>query len=393
MSDRLCYFESNTGTVALALPLDYRQAIDDWAALRRKMVRQVPAEFTRDEWAYLVTFLEADNLLQPFLDSFGEPVAEPSAGPLRLFRPRGPIAVWLPNNVSLLGPLTLVLLSLTGQPIRLKPGSAAEDLAGAFLQYAVSNLPPGDLQQSLARAVETLALARDDARQQELTRSAKVRIVFGTDAAADAIHRLPHPPDSVGFSFVDRASEAWLEAGAVNDEVLSTLIRVFAIYGQAGCTSPRRVILLNGTEDDTRKLRDRLLDLWPAAPGMETAMHTASDNVMADQWSRAVGWNAKRAPRNAAVLASGSRELPGFDARMALRIQAATPEQALADLPPNIQTIGYALVAPGDPAWLELLAGSGVLRFVPLGQMHHFGSTWDGQEFWRQCFEEMEIRS
>lgn len=393
MSERLAYFESNAGTVALTLPFDYRQAIDDWTALRRTMVRQVPAEFTRDEWAYLVTFLDADNLLQPFLDSFGTPVGDPSGGPLRLYRPRGPIAVWLPNNVSLLGPLTLVLLSLTGQPIRLKPGSGAEDLAGAFLRYAVSELPPGDLQNSLATGVETVALSRDDARQEELTRFAKVRIVFGTDAAAEAIHRLPHPPDSVGFSFVDRASEAWLEPGAVNDEVLSTLIKVFAIYGQAGCTSPKRVVLVNGTVDGARELRDRLLDLWPAALGAETAMHTASDNLMADQWSRALGWDARRAPRNAAVLASGSRDLPGFDARMALRIQAATPEQALADLPTNIQTIGHALNAPDDAAWLELLAGSGVLRFVPLGRMHHFGSTWDGQEFWRQCFAGMEIRS
>lgn len=392
MSDHLSWFESSSGTVALTLPFDYRQAIDDWAALRRKMVREVHAEFTRDEWAYLVTFLEAGNLLKPFTDSFGAPVAEPPGPPRTLYRPRGAIAVWLPNNVSLLGPLTLVLLSLTGQPIRLKPGSAAEDLAGAFLRYAVANLPPGDLQDSLASRVETVALGRDDARQQELTRSTGVRIVFGTDAAAEAIHRLPHPPDSVGFSFVDRASEAWLDRGAVDDEVLITLIRVFAIYGQAGCTSPKRVVLLDGTEEEAREIRDRLLALWPDTLASGTAMHTASENLMAEQWASALGWEARRAPGGAAVLASGARELPGFDARMALRIQAATLEQALADLPDNIQTIGYAVEAPDDPAWLQRLAGSGVLRFVPLGQMHHFGSTWDGQAFWRGCFEEMEIR-
>jgi hypothetical protein len=220
-----------------------------------------------------------------------------------------------------------------------------------------------------------------------------VRIVFGTDAAAEAIHRLPHPLDSLGFSFVDRESEAWLEAGALNEENMTTLIKVFAIYGQAGCTSPRRVILLNGSESEAHELRDRLLDLWPRVVGLEAGMHTASENLMAEQWSKALGWSPKLAPRNAAVLASGSRELPGFESRMALRIQCATPGQALADLPRNIQTIGHALEAPDDPAWLQLLAQSRVLRFVPLGQMHHFASSWDGQDFWRSCFEGMEIRS
>jgi len=37
------------------------------------------------------------------------------------------------------------------------------------------------------------------------------------------------------------------------------------------------------------------------------------------------------------------------------------------------------------------LAGSSVRRFVNLNQMHHFGNIWDGQEYWRQCFEPMEI--
>ena len=120
-------------------------------------------------------------------------------------------------------------------------------------------------------------------------------------------------------------------------------------------------------------------------------MHVASDNVMAEQWARALGWDALRTPQNTALLAHGTRNLPGFDVLMALRVQSASRKQALADLPPNIQTIGHALESPNDPAWLKLLAGSRVRRFVNLSRMHHFGSIWDGQEFWRQCFEPMEV--
>ena len=78
---------------------------------------------------------------------------------------------------------------------------------------------------------------------------------------------------------------------------------------------------------------------------------------------------------------------------MSLQIVGASPEEALASLPANIQTIGHALENPDDPAWLELVARSAALRFVPLARMHHFGSPWDGQEFWRQCFDCVEVRA
>jgi len=392
MPDHLHFFNSPAGLSAVALPFDYRQSIEDWTSLRKRMVRQVPPEFTRVEWAYLTTFLERDNLFNPFLATFGAEVAAPDQTPNLLYRARGPIAVWLPNNVSLLGPLTLILLSLTGQAIRLKLGSSAQDLTGAFLQYAVANLPQGEFKEYLATQVRAEIFSREDPRQLELANDAQVRIVFGSDAAAEAIHQLPHPLESLGFSFVDRESEAWLEQGALNKQVLTSLIKVFAIYGQAGCTSPKRVILLDGSDTAVQRLRDDLLDLWPTVIAEEAPMHSASANVMAEQWARALGWDARCTPRNAALLARGTRDLPNFDALMALRIQGATRKQALADLPPNIQTIGHALESPADPAWLKLLAGSRVRRFVDLSRMHHFGSIWDGQEFWRQCFEPMEVR-
>ena len=58
MPDHLHFFESAAGITALALPFDYQQSVEDWSALRKQMVRQAPPDFTRDEWAYLATFLE-----------------------------------------------------------------------------------------------------------------------------------------------------------------------------------------------------------------------------------------------------------------------------------------------------------------------------------------------
>ena len=51
-------------------------------------------------------------------------------------RPRGAVGLWLPNNVSLLGPLMLIVVSLSGNPLCMKAGSRSEDLTGVFLEFA-----------------------------------------------------------------------------------------------------------------------------------------------------------------------------------------------------------------------------------------------------------------
>ncbi|MEJ8568230.1 acyl-CoA reductase [Elongatibacter sediminis] len=399
MSDSLARFHSTNGPVTVVLPFEYHSIIADWAALRRLMARSVPSAFTRDEWAYLITFLDPENLLSTFTESFGAPLTdadghdEPDAPSHWIYRPRGAIAVWLPNNVSLLGPLTLILLSLTGQRIRLKLGSLAEDLCGEFLKYAVTHLPDGALRGYLESRVTAETFERGDRRQLEFAEESAVRIVFGSDDAASAIHALPHPVDSVGFSFADRRSEAWIAHDAADDAILTTLIKVFAIYGQAGCTSPRRVVVPDGTPEQARSMRDRVAELWPQVIRHDPPMHVASSNLLASQWALALGWDTRVTERHGAVLACGSIDLEAFDSPMALRFVAASREQAVAGLPDNIQTLGHALTDPTDSEWLRLLAGTPVLRFVPLARMHHFGAVWDGQDYWRQCFSAMEVHS
>ena len=137
-------------TLAL-LPFDLDAVLADWASLRPRMVREEPAPFTRDEWAYLISFLDRGNLTSAFTGAFGEPEAAQRTGPVHVVaRPGGPVALWLPNNVSLLGALTLVLLSLTGNPLWIKAGSRGDDLTRDFLRYALEKLPAGALRDHLA---------------------------------------------------------------------------------------------------------------------------------------------------------------------------------------------------------------------------------------------------
>jgi hypothetical protein len=302
------------------------------------------------------------------------------------------VGVWLPGNVSLLGPLTMVLLSLTGNGIRMKGATGAENLTDAFLEFARAHLAEGPLRHYLERNVRFDVFDRADERNREMAARANVRIVFGSDDAASAVHSLDHPVDSVGISFADRQSEAWIEKDAVSEALLTDLIKVFAIYGQAGCTSPRRVVILGAASDEVLSIRDRVQAMWPGIIRGEPAPHVASENVMSRQCAAALGWNAVLAPRNAATLACGSAEMAAFPGQMSLAFVPADLEQGIATLPDRIQTIGYGIAAPDlDQRWWDVLGRSGIERLVPLRQMHHFGPVWDGQAFWRQTFDEVEV--
>ncbi len=393
MSDSLHFYNKSGDVVAVSLPNQTGSVIDQWSELRSAMTQTVPDSFTRDEWAYLMSFLDTTHLNQPFNECFGETVPAGAGPVVRLFRPRGRIALWLPNNVSLLGPLTLILVSLTGQPLRIKAGSQSNNLTNDFLDFASRRLSDCALKRYLADSVICETFDRHHIGNAEMAEEAQVRIVFGSNEAAREIHSLPHPLESVGFSFVDRRSDVWLEEESLSDELFTTLLKIFAIYGQAGCTSPRRVVLLGGDTSNALALRDRLVELWPTVlPGLP-AMNVASENTMAKQWAVALGWDARIAGSNAGVIAVGEPDLLVIDSGMFLGVSSATPEQAERTLPDNIQTLGYASQEPNHIRWLELVARNRIKRLVGLDEMHHFGPLWDGSEFWRQLFEAVEISS
>jgi hypothetical protein len=390
MCKHLHRFSSFRGAVVVSLPFDLDELIGAWSGLRSSMRKAVPNEFSRDEWAYLINFLSPEQLKRPYYEAFGAP-ADADGKVSGLARPRGTVAVWLPNNVSLLGPLTLILLTLTGNRLLLKGGSRSDDLTGAFLNFCRAHLTDGTLQELLERQVQYEIFQRGDERQAAMVEEADVRVVFGSEEAAAVIHSSGNPVKSIGFSFVDRQSQVWIEPEAASDEVLRNLIQVFAIYGQAGCTSPRRVVILEGTERQARQLCDRVLALWPEVLRLKPSMHIASANTLALQWAEASGWDAAAAANRAAVIGIGPISLEPIDSPLFLPISSSSLKNAIEHLPANIQTLGHAFVAPSDVRWLEIAASTKIKRLVPLARMHHFGPLWDGEHFWRQCFEEVEV--
>jgi acyl-CoA reductase LuxC len=390
MPEALRWFLDSAGErLAVALPLDPDALIADWCGVRRAMRRALPDPFTRDEWGHLMSALEERELRRPFASAFGS-CDRPGAA-RALLRPRGEVVVWLPNNVTLLGPLITVLISLTGAPLLLKVGTRAEDLTTRWVEWLREHAPAGTLREWLHEYVEVVALEREDARNHELAQRAAVRIAFGMDETIATLESLPHPPTSVGFAFGSRDSEAWIEIDRATDEVLGTLIRVFAIFGQAGCTSPRRAVLLGADAEQALTVRDRLVELWPGVASATVPMHIASANVAATQHAAAAGWAPVCVEGHRAVVAAGAPELHPTEGVQSLFVVAADLERAIATAPRKLQTIGHAVGDAEASRWLHAVLRTGAKRFVPLGGMHRFGAVWDGFAFWRGLFEQIEI--
>jgi len=386
MSDAV--FASGGRRTRVFLPFRLDAVLDDWSSLRAAMIRSKPDGFTRTEWAYLVSFLDRDALAGVFRDAFGEPEAGGGggAGVDAVAGAGGMVAVWLPSNVSLLGALLLVLLSLTGNPVRVKAGSRGDDLTRAFLDYALDRLAPGPLREHLAGAVVVETFSREDPRNAEWASRAHVRLAFGSDAGVAAVEALPHPEDSVGFSFGHRVSQAWIEPETCGERDLETLLRVFDVYGQSACTSPGRVVLLDATPDQARLLRDRLLSLWPRVLPRRPETIVASTGLLDDQWARMEGWDSRLVPGNGAAIAVGGAGMSPPAGQRILPLMPMKMREALASLPANIQTVGHALSPAVERDLAPRLTARGVLRFVPVAEMHHFGPVWDGQDYWRRTF-------
>jgi hypothetical protein len=392
MYSNLTYYKTSYGINSLCLPFDLDAMLSGWARVQSIMPKEMPSIFTRDEWAYLIMFLNARNLRSLFTRSFGDICRFPENGKVAsLFRPKGRIALWLPNNVTLLGPILVAMLSLTGNMVRIKVASHSQNLVENFFDFVITKGKPDRFKDILKANFTIECFDKNSPMNSVMAKDSDVRIIFGTDESAESINSLPHPLESFAFNFVDRQSEAWLEKDAISMEKLETIVKVFAIYGQAGCTSPRRLVMLDSGIKDAMEIRDGLVSIWPKIIKKDVPAHMASNSVMISQWAAALGYDAKLTERNGAVLTVGPKNMPVFDGLMSLQIVTSTINEARTNLPSNIQTVGYVLKEPINVKWLEIVSGTKIKRFVPLEHMHNFGPVWDCHNFWKQTFEEVDV--
>ena len=392
MSDFRYDFCTKHNSTSVILPFDLESITTEWNQLRSKMIRFLPPEFSREEWSYLITFLEKCRLESVFTKTFGES-GNVSNVINTIIRPKGNVALWLPNNVSLLGPLMLVMISLTGNSLTMKAGTRSENLTEIFLSYALKYLPDGTLRDYLKNFVTISLFSHTDSRNAEMSQAAKVRIFFGSDSGASYVDQLPHQLDCIPIYFTDRCSEAWIDKESITDKTVSDLIKVFNVYGQTGCTSPRKAVVVGGDAKDVFDLRERILSMWDSVISTKPMLHIASSNIMAKQLSSALGWDSKFTPNNSSVISVGEPDTEIPSSNLLLPLTWSTIDKAVKNLPSNIQTIGYSFSEVNLEKVIKVVGQLNIKRLVSLASMHHFGPIWDGYAYWRMLFEEIEVQS
>jgi hypothetical protein len=380
----------------LLLPFALSTVIDAWEVIMKAMLQKLPDDFSRSEWAYLASFLQPTRLKSVFTRAFGHFDSQSSHQehhlPGVVYKPRGHVSIWLPANVSLLGPLSIILVSISGNSLQLKGSPRGENLTESFLAFVKKHAPLGALRNYLHDQVKFEVFERDDARNRDMSSRSDVRIVFGSDTASAEISQLLHKPSALTFGFTARQSETWMAAGSYNDADIEMLVKVFSVYGQAGCTSPKRVVLINGQSDEIALLSLRIINSWNSLNGPRPEPHLASSSIFASQMGAVKGWQSMIADDNRGCLLTGGPDLPLVDATPALHLVCASIDKAGETTPPNIQTIGYVCPPAKLAEWGPTLFKLPVKRLVPLSEMHHFGPIWDGFEFWRDLFEAVEVR-
>ena len=391
MYNVLTNFKRNDYVTTVILPFKVEDIIDNWASLRKVMVKKRAEVFTREEWAYLIYFLEISNLKAPFEYCFGKFYTDEIEQIQCCVKPRRTISIWLPNNVSLLGPLILILTSLSGSTIKMKAGSNSKNLTHEFYQFVLNEKRLNPLTNYLEKFVSIEEFDRDDSRNVDMAKQSDVRIAFGSTSTIRAIDALEKKIDSIPFYFIDRQSQAWIEKETITAKLVSDIIKVFAIYGQAGCTSPTKIIILDGSYKGARMLRKQIVDYWPKIIKYMPPMYVASLNILDKQLALAKGWEAECTALNGAVILNGEGDVPELHSNLTLPIVALNLHDAVNTIPSNIQTIGYSVNNPSDKKWLFAVLNSQAKRFVPITKMHHFWFVWDGYSFWHQLFEETEI--
>jgi len=182
------------------------------------------------------------------------------------------------------------------------------------------------------------------------------------------------------------AEQVLFRVQAAQQPALETLLRVFDVYGQSACTSPRRVVLPGARREEALRLRDRLAAIWTKAFPRPPETIVASTGLLDDQWARMEGWDSRLVRGHGAALAVGNAGMTPPAGQRILPLMPMTIPEALESVPANIQTVGHALSPERERELASRLAARGALRFVPVAEMHHFGPVWDGRDYWRRTF-------
>ena len=305
--------------------------------------------------------------------------------------PRGNVFHVPPANVDTIFVYSWALSALAGNNnvVRISERSAvAADTILAALNEVLADADP-----VIGRTQRMVTYGRDDAVTAALSQWADLRVIWGGDAAVNAIRKHPLRPSARDLTFPDRTS--WAAISAAGWRAADPAARRDAVVGfsndaywfdQAACSSPRTVFLVGTDTADVRaEFVELLLEVVDQRGWQVDAAMAVEKRVNAYGLAATGAVTALDFPANS-VTAMSLAAVPDAPRRwIGAGAFPFAEVGSLLDLVPAMnrqdQTFSHFGFAPAElRAFALALAGRGVDRIVPFGSALTFGAIWDGYD-------------
>jgi len=303
--------------------------------------------------------------------------------------PRGNVFHVPPANVDTIFVYSWALSALAGNHnvVRISSRSAA---AADTILAALNEV---DADPVIRRTQRMVTYGRDDALTAALSQWADLRVIWGGDAAVEAIRKHPLRPSARDLTFPDRTS--WAAISAAGWRAADPAARREAVVGfsndaywfdQAACSSPRTVFLVGTDTADVRsEFVELLLDVVDQRGWQVDAAMAVEKRVNAYGLAATGAVTALDFPANS-VTAMSLAAVPDAPRRwIGAGAFPFAEVGSLLDLVPAMnrqdQTFSHFGFAPAElRAFALALAGRGVDRIVPFGSALTFSAIWDGYD-------------
>jgi len=307
-------------------------------------------------------------------------------------KPHGLVAMWMAGNVATLPMFSLVPGLLTKNVCLVKlaqPEPQGIDRLLAVLSESGAEGLRGD------ELLEAAAVVWFDYGQGELSeamsRAADAKVIWGGQAAVEAITRLPRPEHCVEIVFGPKYSIGVIDRkrlegdeGAL-DEAVAGFVRDVAIFDQRACSAPQTIFVERNARLSLREIGERFarhLERLGPKPG--------SDPYTTMQILDARASWAVDETRDVIASTDGANWTVCLDREASLKeaVQSRTVFLTEVDswrkviplLSPKVQTVGIAFADREDAlALAEAATRAGAVRCVRPGLMNNYESPWDGK--------------
>ncbi len=304
--------------------------------------------------------------------------------------PRGNVFHLPPANVDTIFVYSWALSALAGNHNVVRISSRAAGAAEAIFEA----LNEVDADPVIARTQRMVTYGRDDAITGALSRWCDLRVIWGGDAAVDAIRKHPLRPSGRDLTFPDRTS--WAVLSMPGWRAADPAARKAAVVGfandaywfdQAACSSPRTVFLIG--DGDPADVRTEFLDLlltvvdqrgWTVDAAMAVEKRVNAYGLAATGAATTVEFPDNRIT---ALTLTGSDQVPrrwiGAGAFPFAQVGSLT--ELVPAMTRQDQTVSHFGFTPAElRAFAIALGGRGVDRIVPFGSALTFGAVWDGYD-------------